>query len=271
MVNSLYNAASGMNAQQINMDIISNNFANVNTTAFKKEVPGFKTLLYQTLQEKSTTATGEAKPIGVQVGLGVKNAWVNTLFTQGSMQETGISTNFGIDGKGFFMAQQADGTIAYTRDGSLNWAIGNQGITLATAEGDPILNTKGQPIVVENTYDTSKINVDESGNLSYTDANGKIISLDQQIGLVQFSNPAGLEKISNNLYQESAASGVARLEVGDAGLKKSKLRQNYLEGSNVDVASEIVNLIVAQRAYEMNSKVISASDEMLQQANNLRR
>lgn len=271
MMRSLWTAASGMIAQQTNVDTISNNLANVNTSGYKRETTEFKSLLYQTIQRESTNNLGEPKPVGVQVGLGVRNSAITSQFTQGTLLETGNDFDFAIEGKGFFMVQQQDGSIGYTRNGSFNLAIGINGTVLATSNGKPVLDTNGAPIVFDETYDTTKIVVDENGIISYPDENNNLQSIGIQVGMAQFNNPAGLEKMSESLYKPTPASGEARLEAMDPAIKKSKIIKGYVEGSNVQAVDEMVNLIVAQRAYEMNSKTITASDEMLQQANNLRR
>jgi flagellar basal-body rod protein FlgG len=269
MMRSLWTAASGMTTQQTNVDTISNNLANINTTGFKRESAEFKSLLYQTIQEQSYNNNGDPKPSGIQVGLGVRNSAITSQYTQGTMLETGKDTDLAMQGKGFFMVGTQDG-IAYTRNGSFDFGNGPQGITLATSDGNPVLDTKGQPIVLDNNYEASEITIDELGNLMHPNAGGAMVPIGIQIGIVQFNNPSGLLKMSGSLLKETDASGAPRLEVNDLALKKSKIRQGYLEGSNVQAVDEMVNLIVAQRAYEMNSKVITAADQMLQQANNLR-
>lgn len=274
MVRSLWTAASGMMAQQTNVDTISNNLANVNTIGFKKESTEFKSLLYQTIQSKTTSANGETKPVGAQVGLGVRTAAITSIFTQGNLTETGNDTDFAINGKGFFQVMGEDGEIYYARNGSLMWAIGNNGMTLSNADGLAILDTDGNPIELDpEEYDISKISLDANGNVCYTSKdvnNNNATNLGITVGLVQFANPSGLEKLGGTLYKATQASGEAALEA-DGDVKRSQIRQGYLESSNVQVVDEMVNLIVAQRAYEMNSKAITASDEMMQQANQLKR
>ena len=273
MMRALWTAASGMTSQQTNVDVIANNLSNVNTTGYKTQTAQFKTLLYQTIQSKTTSANGESKPVGAQVGLGVRNASITTSFRKGSLTQTDINTDFAIDGKAFFAVQNLDGETVYTRNGSFNWAIGdeNGGVMLCTSEGFPVLDTNGLPIELGTEYNTSKVTIDADGNVCYPDENNNPQPIGMQIGLVQFSNPNGLEKSSGSTYKQSDASGEPMMEVDDDTLQKSKIRQGYLEASNVQTVDEMVNLIVAQRAYEMNSKAIQAADEMLGQANQLRR
>lgn len=270
MMRSLWTAASGMMTQQTNVDTISNNLANINTTGFKKESAEFKSLLYQTIQTQSYDNNGDPKPAGIQVGLGVRNSAITSQYTQGITTETGNDYDFAIEGKGFFMVQAKDGSTAYTRNGSFGLANGPDGITLANSDGNAVLDTTGKPIVIEDIYNPSDITIDEQGELCYPDDANNLVPIGIKIGVAQFNNPGGLQKMSGSLLKETDASGVARIESEDVALKKSKIRQGFLEGSNVQAVDEIVNLIVAQRAYEMNSKVITAADEMLQQANNLR-
>ncbi|MFT4146953.1 MAG: flagellar hook-basal body protein [Mobilitalea sp.] len=269
MMRSLWTAASGMISQQMNVDTISNNLANINTTGYKKETAEFKSLLYQTIQEQSYDNNGDAKPYGIQVGLGVRNSAINSQYTQGTLNETGNEFDFAIQGNGFFSVQTEDG-VAYTRNGSFQFTKGVDGITLSTSDGNPVLDTSGKPVVLNASYDSSEVTFDEVGQLYYPNANGLATPIGIRIAISQFNNPSGLQKMSNSLLLETDASGAAKLETEDAGLKKSSIKQGYLEASNVQAVDEMVNLIVAQRAYEMNSKIITASDEMMKQANNLR-
>lgn len=270
MMRALWTGASGMTTQQTNLDTISNNFANIATAGYKKEETQFSSLLYQKLQTKTTDSQGNPKPVVAQVGSGVRTTGIVSVFTQGNLQESDNTWDLAVDGKGFFMIQDADGQTAYTRNGSFNLAIGADGVTLANSDGYPVLDMNGQPIVLDNSITASEVEIDEYGNLMAPDENDVMHMLNIQIGVAQFNNPAGLEKAGQSLYYVSDASGEARIEDADPALKKSRVLSGYLEGSNVDTANEIVNLIVAQRAYEMNSKTIQACDEMLQQANNLR-
>ena len=224
MMRALYTAATGMIAQQSNVDNISNNLSNVNTVGYKQEKMEFKSLLYQTIQTRTTSANGEEKPISAQVGLGTRVASNTSIYTQGSLMASENATDFAISGDGFFAVRGADGKTYYTRAGDFVWSVNAGGtLTLCT------------------------------------------------IGLFQFNNPSGLEKTGTNLLAVTPASGNAMNESTTANLTKSKVLQKYLEGSNVQVADEMVNLIIAQRAYQLNSKAITTSDEMLEQANNLKR
>lgn len=269
MMRSLWTAASGMIAQQTNVDTISNNIANVNTTGYKSERAEFKSLLYQTLQTESTTANAEQKPTGAQVGLGTRVAAINTNNDQGILESTESSTDFAIEGSGYFAIGYGDETL-YTRIGSFNWSVGANGSVLTTASGNPVLDSEGNSIVVPAGATADQMEIASDGSIGYRDADGVYYDTGSKIGIYQFNNPNGLEKKSESMYAETAASGAARNEATDADLTKSSLYQGYLEGSNVNVANEMVSLIIAQRAYELNSKAITASDEMLQQANNLR-
>lgn len=272
MVRSLWTAATGMIAQQTNVDTIANNLANVNTTGYKTEVNEFKSLLYQTIQTRTTSSDGTPKPIGAQVGLGVRNASIDAIFTQGNLTATESDTAFAIDGDGFFAVRGEDGTINYTRNGNFTWAVGaGNRLVLTNSDGLPVIDSAGRQISVPNTLVTSKISISSDGTIYYPNAANNLESLGITIGVYQFNNPAGLNKEGNSLYTVTDASGPALNEATNANVKKSTVLQGYLESSNVQVVDEMVNLIVAQRAYEMNSKAITASDEMLQQANSLRR
>ncbi|MCR5777899.1 MAG: flagellar hook-basal body protein [Lachnospiraceae bacterium] len=271
MIRSLWSAASGMIAQQNNVDVIANNLANVNTTGYKTEANEFKSLLYQTIQTSTTTANGEAKPIAAQVGLGVRNVSVASQFSQGSLQDSDSNSACAIDGNGFFAVRGTDGNNYYTRNGDFVWAVnGAGGISLTTSEGLPVLNTSGTQITLGSTYISNRIQIGDNGVLMYPDADGNLDEVGQQIGLWQFQNPKGLEKIGSSLYQTSAASGDPLNENTNNNLKKSSIIAGYLEASNVQIATEMVNLIIAQRAYESNAKAITTSDDMMQLANQLK-
>ena len=252
MMRSLWSAASGMISQQTAVDTIAHNLSNVNTTGYKTEKAEFKTLLYQTLQTRTTTANGEQKPIPAQVGLGTRVASITSSFAQGPMLASESFTSMAIAG---------DFKLSVGDDGNL---------TLVTANGYPVLGTDGNPITMPGDVSSSKIQVSTEGAFGYLDGNGNFVTVGN-IGLFQFSNPAGLEKLSNSLLAVTDASGAALNEANTANIIRSEVRQKYVEGSNVQVADEMVNLIVAQRAYEMNSKAIQAADDMLGQANQLKR
>ena len=272
MVRSLWSGASGMKGQQIQVDTIANNLANVNTTAFKAQSAQFKTLLYQTLESRSTNAQAETKPTSAQVGLGTRVASLNANFTQGAQLANESKTAMCIIGEGFFAVQDGD-EVHYTRNGNFTWAINSDGSkVLTTAEGYKVLDQAGQIITIPAAAGELgfAVNIDD-GSLSYKDAAGNIIQTGQSIAIYQFTNRVGLEKIGENLYDQSSASGEPISEWNTQGVIRSQIAQGYLEGSNVNVADEMVNLIIAQRAYEMNSKAITTSDTMLEQANNLKR
>lgn len=280
MMRSLWSAASGMLAQQTNIDTIANNLSNVNTTGYKRDTVEFRSLLYQTLQNPSTNNVGENKPVPAQVGLGTRTSSITTVFTQGNLQDVDQNTFMAIEGDGFFRVTNENGEICYTRDGSFGLQPVQGGVMLCTSQGYPVLDQNNNRIILPNTVGEQDLTVDSEGNLFIPGGqNGQKIPVtvtvngqtyNQAIGLVQFNNPAGLNSIGNNLYQPTPASGAPLEEDDNQGLQRSLVRQGYLEMSNVQVADEMVNMIVAQRAYEMNSKAIQASDEMLQQANNLR-
>lgn len=272
MVRSLWTAATGMIAQQNNVDVIANNLANVNTTGYKTEVNEFKSLLYQNIQTRTTSANGEQKPISAQVGLGVRNASVTTIFKDGPLLASDSDSAFAISGDGLFAVRGEDGNTYYTRNGNFVWTTAaGGGIMLATTDGLPVISSDGNPIILSSDYMTSRITVTADGEICYPDENNNPQSLGITLGVFQFTNPAGLERLDDSRYKQTAASGAAINEATSTTVRRSSVSQGFLEGSGVQVVDEMVNMIVAQRAYEMNSKAITASDEMLQQANNLRR
>lgn len=271
MMRSLWTAASGMIAQQTNVDTIANNLSNVNTTGYKQEKTEFKSLLYQTIQAKTTSANGENKPISAQVGLGTRVASNTSMFTQGTLLASESDTAFAIAGDGFFAIRGEDGNTYYTRNGNFTWSIGTDSVMLTTSEGYPVLDSNGNTITVPDGVAAEKVKATSRGEFYYTDNDGNAILMNQQMGVFQFNNPSGLDKLGSSLLGVTDASGNPMNEATTAGLKLSSIKQKYLEGSNVQVADEMVNLIVAQRAYELNSKAIQASDDMLSQANQLKR
>ncbi len=271
MMRSLWTAASGMISQQTSVDTIANNLANVNTVGYKSESTQFKSLLYQDLQSKTTTANIEQKPVAAQVGLGTRVASITSYFSQGSLNSSDSDTDFAIVGEGFFAARNLDGETVYTRNGNLYMATAIDGMMLATADGYPILDVDDNPIILSTDYKVSELTISTDGELLYPDESNNPVPLGMKIALYQFTNPSGLDKIGGNFYKETESSGVPISEEYDEVGKKSTLKQGYLEASNVQVANEMVNLITAQRAYELCSKAITTSDTMMEQANNLKR
>lgn len=269
MMRSLWTAASGMKSQQAMVDSISNNLSNVNTTGYKKERLEFKSLLYETMREAGDTATG-GEPVNLQVGHGVKSAASVKTFSQGTFERTEGALDFAIEGDGFFAVQDGNGNERYTRDGALKMAISNDGLMLTNSGGQPILGTDGEAIIFPEDVSMENLSVDEKGNFS-TMEDGSKVDLGLQIGVVQFKNAQGLQSIGGGLYDVTTASGEAILEADSTDLEDSLIIQGGLEGSNVQAVEEMVKLIVAQRAYELSSKAIQTSDEMLSMANGLKR
>jgi len=251
-----------MAAQQVNIDIISNNLANVNTSGFKKSRADFQDLLYQNLRTAGTTeAQGSQVPTGIQVGLGTRLAAVQKIFTQGDFKETGNPLDLVIEGDGFFQVLMPNGETAYTRDGSFK--LDAQG-RIVTSDGYPL-----QPEIAIPAEATS-ISVGSDGTISVTIPGQNAPQEVGQLQIVKFINPAGLTSIGRNLLTQSAASGDPVVDTpGLNGL--GTLAHGFIEMSNVQVVEEMVNMITAQRAYEINSKAIQTADEMLGIANNLRR
>ncbi|MDR2167495.1 MAG: flagellar basal-body rod protein FlgG [Clostridiales bacterium] len=273
MMRSLWTAASGMSAQQMNVDLIANNLANVNTTAFKKERVEFQSLLYQTMRRATMdAATAIQGPTNLQVGLGVRPIAITRVFEMGNLERTDNNFDFAINGPGFFMIQRDLDTIAYTRDGTFTLSpMEGGGLMLVTTEGFPVLSIDGEPIEFGEELNMSTMAVGDDGTILFTSPEGEVVDEGIQIAIVQFPNPQGLEAIGRNLFLETPASGAAMLEADGETAVTSDILQGFLESSNVQLAEEMVRLIIAQRAYEVNSRTIQASDEMLQQANNLRR
>ncbi|MGV3757341.1 MAG: flagellar basal-body rod protein FlgG [Verrucomicrobiota bacterium] len=260
MLRALYSSAAGMQSQQTNLDVIANNLANVNTTGFKKSKTEFQDLLYQTSRSAGAEqGGGNQLPTGVQVGHGSRLVATSKIFTTGELTQTGERLDVAIQGDGFFEVQLPDGSRAYTRDGALK--TGSDG-RIKTSDG-LVLQGGFQPIAAG----TTSINISPSGEVTTNGANGQQTF---RVQLVRFSNPSGLENAGRNLYRETAASGQAELgNPGENGF--GELQQGFLEMSNVKVVEEMVNMIVAQRAYEVNSKAVQAADEMMQISNGLRR
>lgn len=271
MMRALYTAATGMKAGQTNVDTIANNLANVNTNGYKTTRTEFKSLLYQTIQTRTTSANGQEKPVGAQVGLGTRVASNTTMYTQGTMNASDSATDFALEGDGFFAVRGVDGQTYYTRNGNFNWVIDAAGRTMLTdVEGCPVLDRAGNAIYVPPGVTAENMIFQQDGSIFYKAGNGDMMPLNQSFGIYQFNNPPGLEKLSYSRLLPSDASGEPVLE-GANGTAPSKVCQFFLEGSNVQVADEMVNMIIAQRAYEMNSKAIQTADSMLQTANSLKR
>ncbi len=262
MNRSLYTAASGMSAQQLNVDVIANNLANVNTIGFKKSRADFQDLLYQTLRAPGAiNSLGSEVPTGIQVGLGVKPAGVTKMFLQGDMRNTQNELDIAIDGKGFFQIQMPDSSIGYTRAG--NFQVDSEG-QMVNLDGYPMLPTISIP------QDSTLISIDSEGRVNVMQPGSTALNEVGQIELVNFVNPAGLLSDGKSIFKESEASGPP-LNGLPATNEFGSLLQGFVEVSNVSVVEELTQMIVAQRGYEMNSKAVQASDEMLQQATALKR
>jgi flagellar basal-body rod protein FlgG len=262
MIRSLYSAATGMEAQKLNIDVIANNLANVNTVGFKKSRADFQDLLYQTLSTPgAASAEGAVIPSGIQIGLGVKPVAVQKLFLQGEFMMTGNNLDLVIEGDGFFQVLMPDGTTSYTRAGAFK--MDNEG-RVVTSDGYTL-----EPAITipENTLN---ITVGSDGRVSVLQAGNNTPTEIGQIELARFINPGGLRAVGKNLFQPTGSSGEAT--TGNPATESfGTLAQGFLEMSNVNVVEEMVNMIISQRAYEVNSKAVQASDEMLQTANNMKR
>lgn len=260
---ALYSAAQGMKAQQLNLDTISNNLANVNTTGFKKMRVEFKDLLYEQIK-KSNYADNEGRPTSLEVGNGVTLGATLRSFEGGSFNITNSPYDFAIDGKGFFKVIDENGNYFYTRDGGFKTSATDDGLKLVTNEGYFVQGSDGDIVL---GTDVSEFAVSKNGDIIVKRGSG----VEESVGtmaLTKFANPSGLESRGGNLYYETAASGEALIpEDGSAGV----VMQGTLETSNVQVVEEMINLITAQRAYEMSSKVIQTADQMSELANNLKR
>ncbi len=254
MIRSLWTAKTGLEAQQTQLDVIANNLANVSTSGFKKSRAVFEDLLYQNLRQPGGQNTTQTQlPSGLQLGTGVRPVATERLHTPGSLQNTGNSRDLAISGNGFFKVLMPDGTAAYTRDGSFQI---NQNGQLVTASGypiDPAITIPANALSVTVGPDGT-VSITEPGNAQGTQVG--------QISITQFINPAGLESVGENLLAETTSSGTPTEGVpGTNGA--GRIYQNYVETSNVNVVEEMVSMIQTQRAYEINSKAITTSDEML--------
>ena len=255
-------AATGMNAQEQNLEVIANNIANINTTGFKRSRAEFTDLIYQTerLMGVSTRGRDATVPEGAQIGLGVRTAAIRSLNLQGALTNTGNTLDLAINGRGWFQVTTPAGDTDYTRDGSFNTNAQGQ---LVTADGFPVNPTINIPT------NATSVTVSQSGMVTATIPGQTTAQTLGQLTLANFVNDAGLQALGDNLFQQTAASGQPTVGVpGDTAF--GTIQQGYLEASNVDAVSEITNLISAQRAYEMNSKVIQAADQMSGTTANLR-
>jgi len=262
MIKAMRTAASGMSGQQMNVDNIANNLANVNTTGFKRSKIEFQDVLYQNFRRAgSTTAVGAEVPVGLSIGYGTKPAASVREFSTGDLQLTTNPLDVAIEGDGFFQVQLPDGSTAYTRDGALKLSADGQ---LVTSDGYFLIPEITIP------EDTTAIAVGKDGTIEVQQFGQDVPTDIGQIELARFVNPAGLAAIGRNLLLQTSASGDPITDIaGQNGL--GELNQGYLEMSNVKVVDEMVNMIVAQRAYEMNLKAIQNADDMAAVANNLKK
>lgn len=263
MIRALYSAASGMTAQQVNVDNIAHNLANANTSGYKSRRAQFQDLLYQSLVQPGAMASQQsAVPTGLQVGLGTRASSNEIIFSQGNFVATNNPLDLVIEGRGFFQIRRPNGEAAYTRSGSFH--LDRDG-NLVTSDGDLL-----DPQIVL-PPDAQSITIAPDGTVTYMQPGQTNAQVAGQIQLVNFPNPAGLNSLGRNLYQPTDASGdpIVGNPGGQEGL--GTLLQGYVEQSNVSVVEEFVNLIISQRAYEANSKVVKAADEMYQQVNNVSR
>ena len=259
---ALSTAATGMAAQQLNVEVISNNIANMNTIGFKRQRAEFQDLLYQDMERAGaqTSGSGTIVPTGIQIGSGVKAGSVYRITEQGSMVQTGNKLDLAVNGRGFFPVLLPSGETAYTRAG--NFSVNDQG-QLVTADGYLV-----QPAITI-PQDAVQVSISKTGQVQVTSAGETTPQVVGQIELATFVNEAGLEAVGDNLFMEIAASGPATTGApGSVGF--GGLMQGYTEASNVDAVSEITALIVAQRAYEMNSKVVTTADQMLSTASQVK-
>lgn len=261
MLRSLWTAASGMSAQKLNMDVIANNLSNVNTAGFKKSRADFVDLLYQNLRAPGAdTADGGEVPTGIQVGMGTKPVSVQKIFSQGDYTQTGNELDIAIEGKGFFKVL-ANGEELFMRSGAFK--MDSEGY-IVTSEGDRLQPEFAIPA------ETVSFTIDTGGNMVAMAADGITQLATGQMTIHSFTNPSGLLSVGGNKFRPTGSSGDA--VEGNPGIDgMGTVAQGYLEGSNVDVVEEMVNMIAGQRAYEISSKAIQSADEMMQMANNIKR
>ncbi|HTU58052.1 MAG TPA: flagellar basal-body rod protein FlgG [Polyangiales bacterium] len=254
MLRALNSAATGMAAQQLNIDVVANNMANVNTTGFKKSRAEFQDLLYQTLRTPGgQSGNGASLPSGIQVGLGVRTVATQALHVQGAMKQTGNSLDVSIEGNGFFQVMRPNGEVAYTRAGNLKTDADGRLVTNDGFAIEPAINI---PV------DATSISISATGLVSVVQPGSQNAVEVGQLQLANFSNPGGLLEMGRSMYQATSASGQAVvMNPGEGGV--GTVAQGFLEGSNVEVVNEMIDLISSQRAYEVNQRVIQAADEML--------
>ena len=262
MIRSLFTAATGMIAQQLNLDVIANNLANVNTSGFKKSKADFEDLMYQMIEEPGTTANQQGtSPTGIQVGLGVRPAAVGKVQSQGDFESTSNPLDVAIEGDGFFQITMPSGETTYTRSGAFKL---NENGALVTSDGYEVTPSITIPA------DAIGITVAADGNVTVRTPGTTAATNVGQLQIARFQNPAGLRARGKNLFEETEASGTATLGTpGETGL--GTLSQGFLESSNVSVVEEIVQMVTGQRAYEANSKVIQTADQILSNAINVKR
>ena len=260
MIRALYTAASGMSAQQANLDTVANNLANSATAGFRRRRMQFEDMIYQNLITPGAAASTSTASAGLQIGLGTRSAATEVIMTQGDFNQTGNSLDLAIQGAGFFQVSMPDGTTAYTRAGSFH--LNNQG-TVVTADGDALV-----PAVTIPANATS-VSISQYGVVSATVPGQTAASNLGTIQLANFANPGGLSAKGGNLFVQTSASGNAVTEAPGGSSGAGTLQQGYLENSNVDVVAEFVQMIMAQRAYESNSKVVHVADDMYSQINNM--
>ncbi len=260
MLRSLYTAATGMEAQQLRMDVIANNLANTNTTGFKKVRAEFEDLLSETIKgAQAPDPRGGANPTPLQVGLGVRTGSTNRNFSQGDLVTTGNALDLAIQGSGFFRVQRTSGDYGYSRAGNLRSDSTGRVVTMNGESLDPEITLP---------TDTTKVTVNADGTVLATNSAGTQAQVGQ-ISLYLFTNPAGLEAVGGNLLVQTAASGEPTTATpGQSG--SGSLAQGFLEGANVKAVEEMVDMIATQRAYELNTNVIKTADQMLQRVTNLR-
>lgn len=264
MMRSLYSGVSGLQAHQTMMDVVGNNIANVNTTGFKKGQVTFQDLLSQTINDaQAGTASSTGGLNGQQIGTGVRVGSINNIHTQGAPSTTGNSTDLMIQGQGFFILQDAGGNKFYSRAGA--FSMDNAGNLVNSANGMLVCDDSGTPINIEG----SNINVSADGTITYNDTTGAPATYASKIGLATFANQEGLKKAGENMYVESNGSGAATQTT--PGNNSGTLISGALEMSNVDLAQEFVNMIVAERGFQANSRTIRTADEMLQELINIKR